>query len=324
MIADTKRSAPWEEVKINKTASTDLVFASSQLLLPNIVNFIPTAQGIAIFMLIFQKTLRFGKYSEFLSLNDFRRGIPGAGVMGVGYKLSSIRNIRVELRELGLINYGASPGHNKSEYLINVPGIWREIKPYVDLSKPGEICRMGRALDNSASHLRDHHLYDPDIEVKGWGNRMKNIDDMIQEGREKSEDGLARRRKKQMSRPFRANIVGHYMRECCEELDRTYVEDWTGKSLRSAKNFIVYCERDMEKDPRKVLREVCEFWSDFKATMRDDHGNLIVLPDTISFWKFFQYRSQILNWLETEKKSVLEARGRFDYIDNVVKMDERR
>lgn len=102
--------------------------------------------------------------------------------------------------------------------------------------------------------------------------------------------------------PLTVSAILIEMQGYCKELNVPLYHTWTNeRAFRAAKSWLADCEKNRQ-DPREVLYEVCKFWTHFKSgVVHDAKGNLVTLPDTVSFSNFYLFREQIMAWIDSNR-----------------------
>ena len=123
------------------------------------------------------------------------------------------------------------------------------------------------------------------------------MDEKLPRGLTKSREASAKWKAIRQEEELSVRGIIDQMQEYCDELDVRFHDVWTAKEFGCARNWLSYC-RKAQVDPRKRLYEVCRFWPYFKrGALFRDTGKRIVLPDTVSFSKYFCYRREIESWI---------------------------
>jgi hypothetical protein len=274
----------------------------------------------ALFEFLCDRSLRFGDYSVWVSARQFLTGDLEHGICGlVGWTGKNVSRVRGELKKKGLIFYSIdySEPQRPIQYTINVPGIWLTLRRVYAHVQNSDTQNCLRILHRSVHHFTElgyrevvNIKLDPKLE-KG----IMRIEDAIKEGVDLSKSGLSRRKEKRDKKEVTAPMVPMLLREYCAELGVPYHElGWTNKEWRSAKNWLKYCKNG-GYDPRKVLYDVCSFWKSFRTgIMVNDEGRQIVLPETVSFWKYYQYRREIGAWIEANRDRSIERKTKWQKV----------
>ena len=129
----------------------------------------------------------------------------------------------------------------------------------------------------------------------------KIMDEQLTRGRTKSRDASGKSRAIRQDEELSVRGILNQMQEYCDELGVRLNDFWTEKEYGCARNWLAYCKRD-RLDPRKILYEVCKFWPRFKrGALINEDGTRILLPDAVSFSKYFAFRRQIGSWIEINR-----------------------
>ena len=96
------------------------------------------------------------------------------------------------------------------------------------------------------------------------------------------------------------------MKQYCTEFNVTFHDTWGAREMGSARQWLNQCLKN-NQEAKQILWDVCQFWSFFKrGSLFNDQGKEIVLPDTVSFSKFYIYRREICSWLAVHKNTISE------------------
>jgi len=131
-------------------------------------------------------------------------------------------------------------------------------------------------------------------------------------------------KKKQATKCMTAKTLRQKMVELCNEYEVTYYDSgFTKRDFGSAKTFINHCAK-LNKNPVEELRLAIRLWSHFRLDLRADDDKSIMLPETVSFRKFFQYRNEIGSWIAVNKDRADEMAERFAEYDTGEVINLRR
>jgi hypothetical protein len=246
---------------------------------------------------------------------QFKNGDPDRGIYGFPYwsgrNIAKVRD-QVSCRNFIFYEIDYSMTNRGVQYTVNVPGIWKLLNRIYKKGKPDVVAHLNvlyRSIEDF--DLMRYPTIDviltPQLE-KG----LMRVEDAIKKGIQVSRDGQSRRRQRRGQKDLKPVLIRKTMVEYCEEFGVKYYDvGFTGKEYGSAKNWLNYC-KSVGLDPRTVLFEVCKFWRSFsKGAMVDDKGKQIVLPDTVSFWKYYQYRREIGSWIEVNRDRKVESKSKW-------------
>jgi hypothetical protein len=82
------------------------------------------------------------------------------------------------------------------------------------------------------------------------------------------------------------------MQGVCDGIGKDFCDVWSMKDKAIAQNWLKLCKRE-GIDPKDLLKKVCMEWVGALNDLFDDYGRRIVLPSTVSFTKFIQFRKYI-------------------------------
>lgn len=198
----------------------------------------------------------------------------------------------------------ASPRAPKTHhYVVNMPGILKFLLDTYALYEKrvapnSSRLQVGSLLEKSKRHFRQ----------EGWPmvslERKPTISEGMEDGLRRSEQARKRQRARRDRSPkFKSVWIQSFMKECCEEAGVAFVDVWRDREAGSATYWVEQCELE-GKDPRALLRLVCEHWIYFQKVLHhEESGNPIHLPDTVSFSKYFIYRREIESWIALNKEA---------------------
>jgi hypothetical protein len=307
-------------MELVKQDQKDLQQAYFRLIVSNAGRWLEGSE-LEMFRYLCDRTLRFGKYSQWLRSYDFENGLPSTGLPGFPHWTRGHRaKIRDQVKGRGFVFYDINYSEPERGviYTINVPGIWRLLNRVYYQEESKHVTVYLDILKRSLEHFRlagyDEEYFQIELNPKLEKGIMM-IEEAVKRGMEVSRVGREKRKLRDKKRDLKPGMVRRLMVEYCAEFEIPYYDiGFTGRELRSAKNWLKYC-REVGHDPREVLYEVCKFWRSFsKGAMIDDKGKQIVLPDTVSFWKYYQYRREIGSWIEANREHAGESDDKWDRI----------
>jgi hypothetical protein len=269
------------------------------------------SNGAQIPMIIFikERTLAFNKFEDKFRASFFVDGFLSIGSVGCGIKNRSYEFIlRQDLIDRGIISWKRhrmSMGTTR----INVWGILKfimqaiadriEVGGYEDISVIKRLESIRSVFSKIDTVWSDKRWAKKGIVLPG-GKKVK-LEDAVQAGKIKG-DAAKRRRSSRMSlesvMAFKPTWVLPIMKGFCDDYGQKMNLHWTGKDWGSARNFIDYC-LSANEDPRELLRQIVQSWPRFfeGAIMSVKTGRPIRFSKSVDFGQFFQYRTEVLDWL---------------------------
>lgn len=255
-----------------------------------------------VFRFLVRKTLRFHKYSEWLSTGSFLNTSIQAGFIGLGYDRSTVYRARCSLRKRNVVLWkSTSDVRERIEHLLNMPEIVRVL---VGLAgRDGTI----QQLEVSRRKILDDYdgidWYGP-VDILLNEAVIMRMEEAMKNGVEKSEKAKRRRIDKRDSKTAKDASVGlvmALMREYCNDYGVPFYDEWTSRDKGSVRNWLKYCQ-DGGVDFKEILKDTCRLWPKFRAgVLTGPNGNSVVLPHAVSFLYFFKYRREVGAWIMAHK-----------------------
>lgn len=238
-----------------------------------------------LFDFVWNRTLRFGKFIESVSLSHFKCGVNGTKPPLLGYPRWHWGSLNLAVRHLFARNILAkrARGSGMAPYFfLNVPGI---LEFLLSLDPKDE---MSAALADKVEAVYDESgLSFPGI-VQCGEDIMAKLADSIKDAEQRSADALAKRNVK---RAKNGNLlwVRNEMKEYCEAEEIKFMDDaWDAKLYGQAKWWVIKCHRS-GVDPRVRLREICDKWEEIRKYLRVRHKihfkSWVSFSQYISQWK---------------------------------------
>ena len=318
-----KKNSDSQDPQEQLNSRADIQFAFRRCIQPNFLHF---ASGIAeahVLLFILDKTLRFGKYSELLKPADFKTGTPEALISGVSQVSDRhLREVRSMLRDRGLV-FVTPTSKDRSAPSLYTPNFFGVTRAILKAHHPAQAIitdwdRLAKIFKNSKTDFQNMGLpYDTPIMIQQ--NRFDAISEDAREMVKKSKVVLKRYLSTAGAKPLTVNMISPWMKECCVDFEIDFYESsWTGKEYQSAKNFLKYCAKS-DRDPRAVLRSVCQFWGRFRIGELTYEGRPVVLPENRQLSKFFIYRREIEAWIAVNRnRKTILSRFKLERRKNVI------
>lgn len=237
---------------------------------------------------LIRRTIRFHKHSETITTKNLIEGWSKYQLGPLLLGRTSVYNARKSLDSRNMIMWDTKC----QVYAVNTPGL---IKIFGTMW-PNESSEWAVML----RHAEEEFDYEMDDIILGE-KTMADLNEMHAFGVEKSKAGRERYKARKAAKGFNANMIVPLMAEYCEEFNETFHDEWTGKDRGCAKNWIKYC-KESDKDPKEVLHDICRLWHRFRVGLKRDDGVDIVLPETVSFSRFFNHHKLIGSWIELHKE----------------------
>lgn len=271
---------------------------------------------------LLERTIRFQKFSDILKTDHFIHGVTSSPFRGTWLSRRSIFRIRDSLVARNLIEFiPVQTGLVRlGIYRLNIPCILDKIllQPMdADTEVLLAIRRKVVAFWGMAGYSMREAAMSTDMQSK------------IAKGLAKNLESAQRRKTKKKARSSDDATIWNLlddMKQYCTEANITFHDTWGAREMGSARQWLNQCLKN-NQDAKKILWDVCQFWSFFKrGSLFNDQGKEIVLPDTVSFSKFYIYRREICSWLAVHKDTISQQYPLTDMkvVDLRTKREERR
>jgi hypothetical protein len=246
------------------------------------------------------RTWKWGKLGGLIPSFAFT-GIFSENFLQAGPMLEETRKRKVRS---SLVNKGVLYFDNVSHfYLLNLPALvllWRKV--CVNHLVNDSFSRMNDNLQTAVDIFKVKYSHELFLPLKVNEVNMGKIEEMAERGRKRSQDAMKRKKFKRKTKPqpeLKPRDVYFLMKDICEEHSVSFIDDWTSKEFRSAKNWLKYCHEG-DRDPRDTLTKIIRFWHLFRVnTLQRDDSSFITLKHTPSFTEYYAYRRAIDSFLES-------------------------
>lgn len=267
------------------------------------------------FLLFIQgRTLFYGKFYEIMIPSQYLKEFPWTGHVGIGQRREFSR-AQKDLSDREVIKYYFRKFGWKTIVTVRL-NMWGILDSAIQV-----IAKKMAGKDKEKWEIRYKRLRELKSKVEkvfldhNWRlwkiilpeRKKMKLEESIEAGKRKSETSREKRKEKRLGKRLTPEIFKRYLIDLCDEYEESFIDEWTDRDWKSAKNLIQYYETS-GKDLRKAMRDVVENWHKFHdaGILGRDGGKPIRFSRVVDFRQYFKYRNEVFAFLVEDKKKEKE------------------
>jgi hypothetical protein len=248
--------------------------------------FVP-ANCLSTFNIIFMETIGQGTFSAPIARGSFVNDGGSCAVRTTSRRTAELVKAGVVQRSVVIHNF-KNRKCSIVYYRLNLPGIMRYVSKHRNIKVIGFFAGSETAgIERQVLAIYKRNGWPTDKEVVPLEDKFF-LDSVQERADVQSQMGLDKRKASRDKKPLNTLWIPEFMRDYCAEIGVPFYDDWIAKTRGCAKNWLRFC-REQGKDPKEVLRKVCDNWGSAVSTIMREHPQIILLQ-TVSFAAYFKYR----------------------------------